>query len=47
MAPVTVYQVRLWRPEDDAAMAEALLHQLYGEFIPDGSSESRSVRSAV
>ena len=39
LAPVTVYRVRPWLPEDGAAMGDALLRQLYGEFLPDRDSE--------
>jgi hypothetical protein len=35
LAPVTVYRVRPWTPEDAAAMGDALLRQLYGEFVED------------
>jgi hypothetical protein len=47
LTPVTVYRVRAWMPEDAAAMGEALLRQLYGEFLANGSSEPVTVRVAA
>jgi hypothetical protein len=47
LAPVTVYKVRPWTPEDASAMGEALLRHLYGEFLPDGRSEPVAVRVAA
>ena len=44
---VTVHRVRPWTPDDAAAMGSALLHQLYGEFLRDGSSEPVAVRVAA
>ena len=38
LAPVTVYRLRRWTPEDAAAMGDALLRALYGDFLPDGAS---------
>ena len=39
LAPVTVYKMRPWTPEDAAAMGDALLRQLSGEFLADGAAE--------
>jgi hypothetical protein len=47
LAPVTVYRVRPWTPEDGVAMGDALLRQLYGEFLADGASEPVAVRVAA
>lgn len=47
LAPVTVYRLRPWAPEDAAAMGDALLRQLYGDFLPDGASEPVAVRIAA
>ena len=44
LTPVTVHRVRPWTPEDGVAMGDALLRQLYGEFLPDGASEPVAVR---
>ena len=43
LAPVTVYRVRPWTPDDAAAMGDALLRQLYGESLPHASSEPVAV----
>jgi hypothetical protein len=34
-------------PEDGAAMGDALLRQLYGDFLADGSAEPVAVRVAA
>ncbi|HEX4033224.1 MAG TPA: hypothetical protein VHX66_02160 [Solirubrobacteraceae bacterium] len=47
LAPVTVHRVRPWTSEDAAEMGAALLRQLYGEFLRDGSSEPVGVRVAA
>ena len=46
LAPVTVYRVRPWTPEDAVAMGEALLRRLYGEFLPDGIADLVGGRDA-
>jgi hypothetical protein len=47
LAPVTVYKVRPRTPEDAAGMGEALLRQLYGEFLADGRPVPVAVRVAA
>jgi hypothetical protein len=47
LAPVTVHRVRPWTPEDAAGMGKALLRQLYGEFLPEGSAEPTAVPVAA
>ena len=47
LAMTTVYRVRPWVPEDVDEMGELLLRRLFGEFVPDGSSEPVSVRVAA
>jgi hypothetical protein len=47
LAPVTVYRARPWIPEDAAGMGDALLRQLYGEFLPDRDSAPVAVRVAA
>jgi hypothetical protein len=46
-APVTVHRVRPWTPEVAAGMGEALLRQLYGEFLPEGCAEPVAVGAAA
>ena len=47
MAITSVYRVRRWRPEDEAAMGDALLRRLYADFLPDGGSDPVAVRVAA
>jgi hypothetical protein len=47
LAPVTVHRVRPWTPGDAAAIGDALLRQLYGEFLPGGNAEPLAVRIAA
>jgi hypothetical protein len=47
LASVTVHRVRPWRPEDGAAMGDALLRQLYGEFLPHDRAARVAVRIAA
>jgi hypothetical protein len=34
----TVYRVRPWKPDDNQKMADVMLRQLYGEFLPAAAS---------
>jgi len=47
MSITTVYRVRPWRPEDEAAMGDALLRRLYADFLPDGGSDPVAVSVAA
>jgi hypothetical protein len=47
LAQTTVYRVRPWTPDDAPEMGELLLRRLYGEFLPDRSTEPVGVRFAA
>lgn len=47
LATVTVHRVRPWTPDDGVAMGEALLTQLYGEFLPEPGLEPVAARVAA
>lgn len=44
LAPVTVHRLRPWTFEDGAAMGQAVLRQLYGEFVPEQGTEPVAMR---